>query len=117
MPADNPGVECVGWWEQKDFGRQPMHDLFLEFESGQISGSGHDIIGPFTLCGTVNEQGRVAMLKYYIGQHTVDYVGEYDGEGMMWGEWHIGSWKDKWMIRIERAKAAAAKAGAIEEIV
>ncbi len=39
-------VRCEGWWEQDGFGRQPMAELLLRFESSQLVGSGVDIIGP-----------------------------------------------------------------------
>src|SRR5690349_1495187 len=48
--ADMP---CEGWWEQDILGRQPMRELLLRFEGGQIAGSGHDIVGPFTIAGTI----------------------------------------------------------------
>src|SRR5689334_2599846 len=80
--ADMP---CEGWWEQDILGRQPMRELLLRFEGGQIAGSGHDIVGPFTIAGTIAADGNVAMVKRYVGAHAVRYVGSYDGEGLMWG--------------------------------
>lgn len=94
-----------------------MRDLRLQFDGGSISGAGYDIVGIFTFAGTLGEQGRVVMVKRYVGQHTVDYVGQYDGEGLLWGEWHIGPIKDRWMIRIGSTKSSAATQGEIEEIV
>jgi hypothetical protein len=88
---------CVGWWQQELFGRQPMRDLVLQFDAGKITGSGMDLIGPFTLSGTLSEAGQVAMVKRYLGRHSVDYVGTYDGEGVMWGEWHIPPFHDRWL--------------------
>lgn len=85
-----------------------MTQLRLKFDSGSISGSGLDMVGLFTLHGTINQQGQVAMIKNYIGQHTVDYVGNYDGEGVMHGEWHIGKLRGRWMIRLKSAKSIAA---------
>ena len=116
MTAAN-GIPCEGWWEQLHFGRQPMRELSLKFESGQISGSGHDVIGLFTFAGTINAQGQVTMVKRYLGQHAVNYLGTYDGEGLMWGEWHIGTLRDRWMIRIKGSTSTAAKQTDIEEIV
>jgi len=110
------GSSCEGWWHQQEFGRQPMYELFMAFDSGRISGSGHDIVGPFMFTGTIDAQGRVAMVKNYTGQHTVDYLGTYDGEGLMWGEWHIGPLKDRWMIKLKGARASDSKQTAIAEI-
>ena len=80
------------------------------------TGSGYDIIGLFTFAGTISEQGYVVMVKRYVGQHTVDYIGQYDGEGLLWGEWHIGPLKDRWMIKFRSTKSSAAMQGEIEEI-
>jgi hypothetical protein len=102
-------IPCEGWWDQKAIGRQPMHDLYLKFDSGTIAGGGADIIGLFTLHGTIDEQGRVAMRKQYLGQHSVDYYGTYDGEGLLWGEWNILGFKDRWMIKLKSARSSAAE--------
>ncbi|MDX1945892.1 MAG: hypothetical protein SFU86_10885, partial [Pirellulaceae bacterium] len=74
---------------------------------GRISGSGIDMVGPFTLAGTLGEGGQVAILKQYVGQHSVEYVGTYDGEGLLFGEWRIGPWTGHWAIRILRASTNA----------
>jgi hypothetical protein len=110
-------IPCEGWWQQQGFGRQPMRDLRLRFDGGTISGAGRDIVGPFTLTGSLSDQGHVVMMKRYIGQHAVDYLGQYDGEGSLWGEWHIGPLKDRWMIRIGNTKSSAAHPREIEEII
>jgi hypothetical protein len=47
------------------------------------------MIGLFTVTGTI-EDGKVAIVKQYIVQHSVDYLGTYDGEGTMHGMWRIG---------------------------
>ena len=92
-------VQCEGWWEQEEFGRQPMQQLQLKFEGHQLAGSGVDIIGPFALHGTL-ENANLAIVKRYIGQHSVDYIGTYDGEGTMHGMWSIGLIGGEWMIKI-----------------
>jgi hypothetical protein len=74
-------------------------------------------VGLFTFTGTIDAQGRVAMLKRYLGQHTVEYHGTYDGEGLLWGKWHIGPITDKWLIRLKRSSGAVADTFAIEELV
>ena len=107
---------CDGWWEQDLFGRQPMRNLRLRFESGRISGSGHDIIGVFTLLGTIAEDGKLAMIKRYVGMHAVEYGGTYDGEGLMWGQWRIGPLHNRWLIKINTSRAAAIDAAEIEAI-
>jgi hypothetical protein len=108
-------IRCEGWWEQNGFGRQPMVDLRLRFGSGRVQGSGTDIVGPFTFSGLVSPHGSVAMVKQYIGRHSVDYLGTYDGEGVMWGRWRIGPLHGPWMITIRPGTAAAT--AAIQEYV
>jgi hypothetical protein len=101
-----PHIPCDGWWHQPEFGRQPMLDLRLHIAGGRITGAGRDIVGRFTLAGTSDEQGRVAMIKRYIDLHTVEYEGQYDGEGLLWGLWHIGPLTDRWMIKIARTNVS-----------
>lgn len=107
LTEDVPGIPCEGWWEQAGFGRQPMEQLRLRFEAGQITGVGTDIIGPFSFTGTMSGGGQVVMLKRYFGRHTVDYLGMYDGEGLLWGEWRIGPMLGRWAIRIKGSPGAA----------
>jgi hypothetical protein len=109
------GAPCEGWWEEQGWGRQPMLDLYLQFDGGQISGSGRDIVGPFMFTGTINAQGHVSMVKDYLGQHDVEYLGTYDGEGLMWGEWHIGPLKDRWMIKFKATRTPATEQTDIAE--
>jgi hypothetical protein len=71
----------------------------IEFDGGNIRGSGTDMIELFTFAGTI-EDGRVAIVKQYLGQHSVDYLGTYDGEGIMHGMWRIGLFGGKWMIKV-----------------
>ncbi len=94
-----------------------MRDLRMQFAGGKISGSDNDVVGLFTFAGTLSDQGRVVMIKQYVGQHTVDYLGQYDGEGLLWGEWRIGPLKDRWLIRIGGPKSSSAKPDTIEEII
>lgn len=109
--ASLPKYECEGWWEQAEFGRQPMEPLQLSFHNGRIQGAGNDIIAPFTISGTVTAQGVVVILKQYERRHSVDYLGHYDGEGVMAGEWQIdGYCGGRWMIRIRRLSTTATAA-------
>lgn len=100
-------VHCTGWWEQDWYGRQPMHQLRLLFLEDQFEGSGTDIVGPFTMAGTIAADGTVRMVKQYLGQHSVEYVGTYDGEGVLSGTWHVSYLRGPWMIRLGRAEADA----------
>ncbi len=98
-----PMLECEGWWEQGWTGRQYMSDLRMSISGGRVFGSGHDMVGIFTFEGTIDEGGTVVMVKVY-PTHNVHYVGKYDGEGTMSGEWEIVNFdRGPWMIRIARA--------------
>jgi hypothetical protein len=106
MSNHSRGTSCDGWWDQRGMGRQPMRDLYLEFSAGVIAGSGADIVGPFLFTGTIDAQGQVAMTKDYVGQHFVDYRGNYDGEGLLWGQWRVASMTDRWLIKLNRSRTA-----------
>ena len=94
-------VLCEGWWEQGGFGRQPMEQLVMEFDGGSIRGSGIDIVGPFAFDGRIT-RGTVSLIKQYIDQHSVRYVGTFDGEGTFDGTWEIESFRGRWRIRVLR---------------
>ncbi len=95
-------LRCDGWWEQSGYGRQPMEDLTLRIDEGSVHGSGHDIVGAFTMGGTI-DAGAVSIVKQYIDAHEVLYVGTFDGEGMFRGRWSIWGVGGEWMIRVRTA--------------
>ena len=76
-----------------------MDNLELAFHDGRITGSGTDIIGPFTFDGELNS-GRVLIRKQYLGRHHVEYHGTFDGEGTLSGVWNIFNMTGNWMIRV-----------------
>ena len=104
MPETTPRnrVPCEGWWEQVFHGRQPMDGLRLAVAGHEINGVGTDIIGPFTLQGLISDDGRVSILKDYLGRHSVRYEGQHDGEGRMWGVWSLPGFNGRWMIAFRR---------------
>jgi hypothetical protein len=67
-----------------------MHGLMLRFAEGVVEGEGRDMIGRFTFSGAYDSEGRVSMIKQYVGRHQVFYAGSYDGEGTIYGQWAIG---------------------------
>ena len=99
-------VTCQGWWEQSGFGRQPMNGLMLAFRGDQLAGQGSDIIGDFEITGTLRE-GNVSISKNYVGAHSVDYFGTYDGEGTLQGAWSIFGVGGRWLIRVVRGNESA----------
>lgn len=100
---------CEGWWEQFEYGRQPMSGLQITFEGGNLRGMGNDIVGPFTLTGTIGAGGVVLIQKHYLDKHSVKYVGSYDGEGLMQGNWRILDQTGRWSIVIKRNLAESEK--------
>jgi hypothetical protein len=104
-----------GYWEQPIFGRQPMHDLMLSFSNGTISGQGRDVIGRFTFSGTYDTQGNVQMTKQYLGRHQVLYVGHYDGEGTIFGNWSIVFSRGPFVLSL--ADHSVAEHAVIQDIV
>jgi hypothetical protein len=105
MNETTPGeIQCDGWWEQREFGRQLMLKLRISFHQGQIQGSGVDLIGPFTLSGRMGLGGGVVINKQYIGRHRVEYVGTYDGEGTLAGQWQLVGCQGAWLITLGRGR-------------
>lgn len=102
-PAGTYTAQCEGWWEQGHLGRQEMVDLTLQFRGEEINGNGRDMVGLFTLRGTLNAQGEVSLVKQYLGKHSVKYFGRYDGEGILSGEWRIFFDHGHWAIKIKTA--------------
>ena len=92
-------VTCSGWWQQSGFGRQSMKNLQLSIEGDQLLGKGEDIIAPFSLQGRFRTDGHVEIIKQYENRHHVIYVGRYDGEGTLSGEWDISGYRGLWSIR------------------
>lgn len=91
-----------GYWEQPNFGRQPMTDLVLHFEDCVISGVGEDVVGEFHFLGSYDTQGNLVLVKKYHGKHEVRYVGHYDGEGTIHGTWYIGElWSGPFALTAE----------------
>ena len=108
MPETSTPLHCEGWWEQRGWGRQDMQELTLAFDGERVSGSGHDMVGVFRFEGTIDAQGRVAMVKRYFGKHNVDYVGTYDGEGLLQGQWRMWDYdRGTWLIWIKKGSAAS----------
>ncbi len=70
-----------------------MRAMELQFlPDGMVRGAGTDMVGWFTMVGAWDRQtGRIHLVKKYLGQHEVIYVGEPDGEGCICGTWTIGA--------------------------
>ena len=99
-------LKCTGWWEQTRMGRQQMEGLLVVIGERSITGSGIDVIGPFTFTGTREADNRVHLVKQYLGAHVVDYFGRYDGDARLWGHWRMGFDRGAWEIRIQATGTA-----------
>jgi hypothetical protein len=108
--------KCIGWWQQEGYGRQPMHQLHIAFQQSQIVGSGVDMIAPFTLTGNLRSDGVVEIVKQYTGRHTVLYVGQYDGEGTLYGDWDIDGYRGLWSIKLLQLDQADSEREEYDEV-
>jgi hypothetical protein len=64
-------------------------DLSLTCRDGDLTGTGRDLVGPFSIQGRYDlDTGECEWIKRYLGQHTVTYRGHNDGHGI-WGVWEI----------------------------
>ncbi len=65
-------------------------DLDLTFANGNMTGSGSDNIGPFSIKGRYDPGNQECYwTKSYLGAHDVFYRGFREGKGI-WGTWEIG---------------------------
>ena len=79
-----------GFWQQEGWGQQPMEEFELYFSNGIVTGQGVDMVGRFTFDGEYDQQtGLLNLVKKYVGRHTVNYVGQPNGEGAIVGRWSI----------------------------
>lgn len=78
-----------------------MDGLLVVVEKERITGSGIDMVGPFTFSGVVDADATVHLVKEYMGQHLVDYIGHYDGDSRLWGHWRLNQLHGSWEIRIK----------------
>jgi hypothetical protein len=64
-------------------------DLSLTCRDGELTGTGRDLVGPYSLQGSYDlDTGQCEWIKRYLGKHSVTYRGHNDGHGI-WGVWEI----------------------------
>lgn len=84
-----PSGPWVGFYNYRPGDRHRM-DLELSFANGQMSGTGVDDVGRFTIRGRYDAASREChWTKSYLGAHDVFYRGFREGKGI-WGTWEIG---------------------------
>ena len=70
-------------------GKRHPTELKLTFADGTMTGSGRDVVGPFTIQGRYEVvEGKCRWVKHYHGKHDVYYSGFNEGKGI-WGTWDI----------------------------
>jgi hypothetical protein len=76
---------------------------FFSLREGRVSGQGNDGIGPFTMAGNYDNQGKVSFTKQYVGQHAVEYNGnivcDNFGGFKITGNWNIGDYTDEFYLQ------------------
>ncbi len=95
---DSGSIPCDGWWAQDEIGRHEMEGLRLTISATRIAGSGVDVVGAFRLDGTRASDGRVRLVKQYLGQHAVGYAGHFDGQTRLAGTWRLEGMRGPWEI-------------------
>lgn len=95
--------KCTGWWEQWGK-RTEMEALRISLGEGKINGSGIDYVGTFIFSGIISEENNVKMTKVYLGQHTVEYIGQYNGSNRLEGVWKLMGMQGPWEIVINSEK-------------
>ena len=76
--------------------KQDGKEIFMVFKhmniwNNLIEGRGSDEVGEFTISGDLKPNGQVNFVKQYIGQHSVQYEGQYVDNKIISGQWKIPS--------------------------
>jgi hypothetical protein len=69
----------------------PMAFNHMNIWNNLIEGRGSDEVGEFTISGDLKPNGQVNFVKQYIGQHSVQYEGQYVDNKIISGQWKIPS--------------------------
>lgn len=102
QPQQSPPIEAderfpsgrwTGFWLQRVLAGRQYMSLHLTFADGRVHGHGSDVIGDFTIAGAYDlKSGQCKFRKGYIGQHSVDYEGRNQNDGLwIWGLWTMGA--------------------------
>jgi hypothetical protein len=84
-----PNGRWTGFYLQYWLPGRHTTNLELTAAGGQLAGTGHDRVGPYTMDGSYDSAtGRCEWTKRYVGKHRVNYRGINDGHGI-WGVWEI----------------------------
>jgi len=94
-----PSGRWTGFFLQYWLPGRHATDLELTAADGQLTGTGRDWVGSYTMDGTYDlATGRCEWTKHYLGKHRIQYRGVNYGHGI-WGVWEIrmlgGLYRDK----------------------
>lgn len=75
---------------------------FFSLREGRVVGQGNDVIGPFTMAGSYNNEGEISFVKQYVGKHAVAYDGNLVcddlGQFTIHGKWNIDGLTDDFFL-------------------
>src|SRR5438132_1059013 len=85
-----PSGPWTGFYLMPNTGsRRHPTSLTITFVDGTMTGSGADVVGPFTVHGAYStDDGKCHWVKHYLGKHDVLYSGYNEGKGI-WGLWEV----------------------------
>jgi hypothetical protein len=97
------GAWVGAYVQEAQFGRNGWMSMTLRQRGVVVEGEGYDPVGAFGVKARIDEAGRIQLLKAYVGQHTVDYVGIV-GNDAMHGAWTISGtrYSGVWAMRTAR---------------
>src|SRR5580704_9400274 len=92
MPETDPRFPSgpwTGFFLQYWFPGRHTTKLELTAAGGELTGTGRDWVGPYTMDGSYDlATGHCEWTKRYLGKHQARYRGTNDGHGI-WGVWEI----------------------------
>jgi hypothetical protein len=84
-----PSGKWVGFFIDRRLPGRHAMELVLTFNQGNMTGSGRDKVGAFTIDGAYQlSDGLCVWVKQYVGKHAVGYRGFNEGKGI-WGTWEL----------------------------
>lgn len=85
-----PSGEWEGFYTYSWSPQRHRMSFHLDFEGGQVRGSGVDDIAPFHWEGVYDTQHMTCVMVKFYPAHVVHYDGHADENGI-WGTWTIGA--------------------------
>lgn len=93
-----PSGPWTGFFLQKQIPGRHLMELRLNFQNGEMSGEGRDLVGEFFVTGRYEvADGKCHFHKRYVGKHDVYYEVFNEGRGI-WGVWEIPANQNHGMV-------------------